>query len=125
MLYQVVQQHMQTLFAEAEARSEHGGGYPAHVKREFARYLSCGQLAGGFTRLACRSCGHQRLVPFSCKGRSVCPSCVARRMADTALHPQVELLLEQVVQSLGELRLGLSTKFCCVHHKITRFTKVV
>jgi len=81
-----VQQHMQTLFAEAEARSEHGGGYPAHVKREFERYLSCGQLAGGFTRLACRSCGHERLVPFSCKGRSVCPSCVARRMADTALH---------------------------------------
>ena len=86
MLYQVVQQHLQTLFAEAEARSEHGGGYPAHVKREFARYLSCGQLAGGFTRLACRSCGQERLVPFSCKGRSVCPSCVARRMADTALH---------------------------------------
>ena len=86
MLYQVVHQHMQTLFAEAEARSEHGVGYPAHVKREFERYLSCGQLAGGFTRLACRSCGHERLVPFSCKGRSVCPSCVARRMADTALH---------------------------------------
>ncbi len=77
---------MQTLLAEAEARSEHGGGYPAHVKREFERYLSCGQLAGGFTRLACRSCGQQRLIPTSCKARSVCPSCVARRMADTALH---------------------------------------
>ena len=41
MLYQVVHQHMQTLFAQAEARSEHGVGYPAHVKREFERYLSC------------------------------------------------------------------------------------
>ena len=28
--------------AEAETRSEHGVGYPAHIKREFERYLSCG-----------------------------------------------------------------------------------
>jgi hypothetical protein len=27
-----------------------------------------------------------RLLPLSCKGRSMCPSCCGRRMADTAAH---------------------------------------
>jgi hypothetical protein len=39
-LYRVVAEHMQTLFAEAEARSPHGTGYPTYVKRECPS--SCG-----------------------------------------------------------------------------------
>lgn len=81
-MYQAVAQHVQTLFAEAEQR---GGGFPTHVKREFERYLRCGQFCCGFVRLRCRDCGHERLLPFSCKSR-LCPSCHARRMADTAAH---------------------------------------
>jgi hypothetical protein len=46
-LYQVVQQNIETLWAEAEAQSPYGMGYPAHVKREFERYLSCGQFCCG------------------------------------------------------------------------------
>src|SRR5437762_12151358 len=41
------------------------------------------------TRLKCESCGKDRLLPLSCKGRSVCPSCCGRsnqEMADTAAH---------------------------------------
>src|SRR5207247_9887112 len=49
-------------------------------------YLSCGILACGFLRLKCESCGKDRLLPLSCKGRSVCPSCYGRRMVDTAAH---------------------------------------
>ena len=49
-------------------------------------YLSCGVLACGFLRLQCESCGKDRLLPLSCKGRSVCPSCGGRRMVDTAAH---------------------------------------
>ncbi|MBK6848228.1 MAG: transposase zinc-binding domain-containing protein [Proteobacteria bacterium] len=82
-LHQIVSQHVQTLWAEAEAAS--GFGYPSWVKHEFERYLGCGLPPGGFTRLRCRGCGCERLVGFSCKGR-LCPSCVARRMADLALH---------------------------------------
>ena len=85
-LYRVVQQHVMTLFSEAEARSEHGCGYPAHVRREFSRFLACGQLARGFARIKCSDCGFERLLPLSCKGRSLCPSCQARRMADIAAH---------------------------------------
>jgi hypothetical protein len=85
-LYRIVSQHIETLWAEAEASSPDSVGYPAYVKHEFERFLSCGQLPGGFTRLRCRGCGCDRLVAFSCKGRSLCPSCVSRRMADAALH---------------------------------------
>src|SRR5438445_4568897 len=56
------------------------------VEREMRAYLSCGVLACGFLRLKCESCGKERLLPLSCKGRSVCPSCCGRRMADTAAH---------------------------------------
>ena len=85
-LYRIVQQHANTLFAEAEASSDSGGGYPLYVKREFERYLSCGQICRGFARIKCGSCGHEQILPYSCKGRSLCPSCIARRMADTAAH---------------------------------------
>jgi hypothetical protein len=84
-LYRVVADHMQTLFAEAEARSPHGYGYPSYVKHEFERFLGCGLACRGFARIACR-CGFERLVPYSCKGRAICPSCLGRRMADTAAH---------------------------------------
>ena len=35
---------------------------------------------------AARDCGHDRLLAFYCKGRGVCPSCNARRMAEVAAH---------------------------------------
>ena len=83
--YRVVAEHIQTLFAEAEAN---GSGYPEHVKREFERFLDCGVLSAGFARIQCSKpgCTFERLVAFSCKGRCICPSCVSRRMADCASH---------------------------------------
>ena len=81
-LHQVVRENLATLRLQcAEA-----GGLPRCVERDFERYLECGVLARGFTRLACRLCGEERLVPFSCKSRGVCPSCNARRAHDTAIH---------------------------------------
>jgi len=84
-LYRTVQEHLETMLAEARERTEHGFGYPHFVEKEFRRYIECGQLARGFVRLRCRSCGHERLLAFSCKGR-LCPSCHARRMHDVAFH---------------------------------------
>lgn len=85
-LHKVVREHVSTLFAEAELRSPYGMGYPAHVKREFERLLTCGQFCCGFARLRCQGCGHEQLVPFSCKAKALCPSCVGRRMAETAAY---------------------------------------
>ena len=42
-------------------------------------------LERGFTRLRCDSCKREHLLAFSCKSL-ICPSCGARRMAQTAAH---------------------------------------
>ena len=61
-----------------------GKSLPLHVHQEFEAYLKCGRLEHGFLRVRCRSCHFERLVAFSCKKRGFCPSCGARRMAETA-----------------------------------------
>jgi hypothetical protein len=81
LLYQTVQAHGLQLLADLEAG---GGEFPAFVRDEFAAYLRCGILAHGFVRVRCKDCGHSRAVAFSCKRRGFCPSCMGRRMADTA-----------------------------------------
>ena len=83
-LYRLVQQHTATFFAQAEAAA--GADLPQFVKDEFDAFLECGILAHGFVRLRCGDCGHDKLVAFSCKRRGFCPSCGARRMAQTAAH---------------------------------------
>lgn len=84
MLYQIVAGHLETFLQEARDRSAHGFGYPRFIERTFRRYLQCGIFAHGFCRLRCSECGKDMLLPFSCKGRGVCPSCQARRMYETA-----------------------------------------
>ena len=83
-LYQLVQENLETSLAQVEA--ERGSGLPEFVKAEFDAFLTCGILAHGFLRLRCSECGHEKLVAFSCKRRGFCPSCGARRMAETAAH---------------------------------------
>ena len=83
-LYRTVQSHLATWLELAQ--DESGRSAPAHVEREFRRYLECGILAHGFARARCAGCGHDFLVAYSCKGRGVCPSCNTRRMVETAAH---------------------------------------
>jgi hypothetical protein len=59
---------------------------PRYIVQELRAYLECGILAYGFVRVRCSACGESRLVAFSCKKRGFCPSCLGRRMADTAAH---------------------------------------
>lgn len=89
-LYQVVQDHVETFFAQVE--QETGTGLPQFVKDEFDAFLECGMLAHGFLRLRCGECAEEKLVAFSCKRRGFCQTCGARRMAETAAH-----LVEQVI----------------------------
>ena len=69
-----------------------GWGVPRWVEHDFRSYLRCGILAHGFARVRCTDCGHDRLLAFSCKGRGVCPSCNARRMAEVAAHLTDEVI---------------------------------
>jgi hypothetical protein len=83
-LYRTVPMHLTTWLELAQ--DESGRSTPAHVEREFRRYLECGILANGFARARCADCGDDFLVAFPCKGRGVCPSCNTRRMVETAAH---------------------------------------
>jgi len=71
---------------------------PDYVAREFEAYLKCGRLEHGFLRVRCESCHHEKLVAFSCKRRGFCPSCGARRMADSAAHLVDEVLPKRPIR---------------------------
>ena len=84
-LYGVVSTHLSELLTAVDAQTD-GGSLPEVVVGEFRKFLRCGVLAHGFARVRCGDCAFERLVPFSCKGRAVCPSCGGRRMAERAAH---------------------------------------
>ena len=81
LLYQLVEAHYPAL---VDLLAHQGNSLPDHVNQEFESYLKCGSLEHGFLRVRCDKCHFERLVAFSCKKRGFCPSCGARRMAETA-----------------------------------------
>lgn len=91
-LYQVLSGHLET-FLEGLRATDHQ--LPRHVEQELRAYLKCGILSYGFLRVRCEDCGESRVVAFSCKKRGFCPSCLGRRMADTAAR---------LVEAAGRLR---------------------
>jgi ribosomal protein S27E len=93
LLYRLVAEHYPK-FRDRRAAEERP--LPRYVEDEFEAYLKCGLLEHGFLRVKCESCQAEKLVAFSCKRRGFCPSCGARRMAETAA-----LLLDDVRQSRG------------------------
>lgn len=92
LLYQVVQEYWPEFQAEL---ADHGKYLPAYITKEFDEYLKCGRLEHGFLRVQCETCHDEKLVAFSCKKRGFCPSCGARRMADSAALLVDEILPHQ------------------------------
>jgi hypothetical protein len=83
-LHRLVRANLESFLAHA--RENYDGGLPRYVEQEFRAYIRCGDFSQGFSRAHCDACGHDLLVAFSCHGRSVCPSCCGRRMANVAAH---------------------------------------
>jgi len=81
LLYQLVEQHYPVFI---DCMAGQGWPLPGYVQREFEDYLKCGRLEHGFLRVRCDRCHAEHLVAFSCKRRGFCPSCGARRMAESA-----------------------------------------
>jgi hypothetical protein len=90
-LFRVLQEGLDDFLEQVDIESG-GRGLPSFVVDELQGYLTCGDLRGGFARFKCRSCGYERLLPFSCKGRGFCSSCMARRAAERASHLIDEVL---------------------------------
>ena len=101
-LHRIVREHLATFLAAADA----AGGVPPFVEREFRQFLGCGVWARGFARFRCETCHAERLVPFSCKARAVCPSCGGRRMAERAAH-----LVDHVLPAVPTRQWVLSLPF--------------
>ena len=89
LLYQLVEQYYPVF--ETQWAIE-GRVLPNYVGQEFESFLKCGRLEHGFLRVQCESCRAEHLVAFSCKRRGFCPSCGARRMAESAV-----LLVDEVL----------------------------
>jgi hypothetical protein len=87
-LHALVRENYRQVFFDKEAQ---GTNLPFHLEREFKKYLTCGIPSYGMARLQCPCCLKDKFIAFSCKGRTICPSCTGRRTADTAKH-----LLEEV-----------------------------
>jgi hypothetical protein len=83
-LYRLIQQHLESFLEHVHDAS--GKRLPKYVENELRRYLECGLHAYGFARAVCKTCGDERLLPFSCKLSGICPSCNSRRMSNTAAH---------------------------------------
>jgi len=81
LLYQLVREYYPAFKAQLAAQ---GTALPGYVEQEFEDYLQCGRLRHGFLRVRCDRCHAEHLVAFSCKRRGFCPSCGARRMAESA-----------------------------------------
>jgi hypothetical protein len=113
-LYRIVQQHLATFLARADADPDRPG-LPHYVRREISRFLSCGILSRGFVRVYCDTCRDSTLVAFSCKARAVCPSCAGRRMAEAAAH-LVDHVLPEVPIRQWVLSLPHSIRFLIARH---------
>jgi len=100
-LWQVVQRHLAGFLAKMEGAEKY---LPKYVKTEFDKYLDCGILQKGFLHIRCSGCKRSRLLGFSCKSRSFCPSCVGRQMNEAALLWEESLMegipIRQYVLSL-------------------------
>ena len=82
-LYRAVAENLESFLA---LQQERGRAVPRFVENDLRGFLDCGILERGFVRVHCDACGKDRVVAFSCKSCSFCPSCYGRRMAETAAH---------------------------------------
>ena len=81
-LYRIVSScHEDLALLWEELFQSHYGALRGEVRDGFLRYLNCGILAHGCARAECQNpeCRHSELIAFSCKRRSLCPSCDAKR----------------------------------------------
>jgi hypothetical protein len=79
-LFRLVSQHIEAFLRVYPERfaKEHGPLRPV-VERVLRGFIECGDVARGFARAWCSTCRTSYLIPYSCRGRSLCPSCEKKR----------------------------------------------
>jgi len=89
----LVAEHLEDFAARAE---DNEAPLPRFAVDELQSMVRCGDFEHGFVRFNCRRCGDELRVPFSCKARGTCPSCMGRRMCETAA-----LWVERLLPTVG------------------------
>ena len=79
-LFRLVEQHLEEFLRVYEERfaKAHGPLRPV-VEGVLRAFLTCGLVERGFARAWCGTCRLTYLIPYSCRGRSFCPSCEKKR----------------------------------------------
>jgi hypothetical protein len=100
-----VQDHFENLEMAWDDRCQSQYGFfRPYVRDVIYRYLDCGDLYLGFARVRCGDCGHEYLLPFSCKRRHFCPSCHQKRVIEFG-----EWLCEEVLKHVPHRKWVFST----------------
>ena len=93
-LFQLLQDHWGDFTAEyGEYFEPQVGSLRTRVETVVGQFLECGLLDFGFARIRCEQCKLELFLPFSCKSRTFCPSCAAKRELFFE-----EFLLEEVLE---------------------------
>jgi len=92
-LFRLVEQHLEEFLRVYPERfaKQHGPLRPV-VERVLGGFLTCGLVEHGFAPLWCGTCRTSVLCPFSCRGRSFCPSCEKKKQLLWAEWLQKEVL---------------------------------
>jgi hypothetical protein len=84
--YRCVEDHFESFELGYDERfSARYGFLRPYVKDVMLRYLDCGDLHGGFARIKCPDCGHERLLAFVLE-RSGNPAASGTSAATSARH---------------------------------------
>jgi hypothetical protein len=100
----LVEQHLEEFLRVYQERfaKVHGPLRPV-VERVLRAFLTCGLVERGFARAWCETCRLSYLIPYSCRGRSFCPSCEKKRSLLWA-----EWLREEVLEPVPHRHLVLT-----------------
>ncbi len=97
-LYRLIGENLDTFRSEYNERyGDIYGFYRYEMDEDISKYLKCGILKYGFARIKCQNkkCGKEYLLPFSCKSRGICPSCIRKYALDLEI-----LLLDEIFKEV-------------------------
>ncbi|MBC2594639.1 transposase [Ruficoccus amylovorans] len=103
-LWQCLSEHGKAFFDQYAVRFEQRDGrLRTEITPTLKAFETCGDLSRGFARLHCDHCGHDYLVPFSCKQRYFCPSCHQKKVQEFG-----ELIRHEVVRNVPHRQVVLT-----------------
>ena len=105
-LYQVVRDHYSRFhLSYNEKYAQEYGFFRTEIEREIEKFRKCGIFKHGFARVRCQrdGCGEEFLLPFSCHGRGVCPSCITKYALELE-----QLLTDEIIKEVPHRHLILT-----------------